>query len=59
MKRMTFAAIAAALLASIAFAEAIPQAEAETSPTAAKRYLPSGSDATGGFAAGAFTLPPS
>ena len=53
-----FAAIAAALLATIAFAETAPRVERDKNLESARPYLPSGSDATGGFTTGAFTLPP-
>lgn len=59
MKRLTFAAIAFALLATIAFAETTPRAEPGKKLESPQRYLPSGSDATGAFAPGAFTIPPS
>ncbi|MEN8159598.1 MAG: hypothetical protein ABFS41_05940 [Myxococcota bacterium] len=58
MKRLTFAAIATALLATIAFAETAPRAESDKSRESQKAYLPAGSDATGSFTV-AFTLPPS
>ena len=57
MKQLTFAAIAAALLATIAFAETAPRVERGKNIQSERPYLPSGSDATGGFV-GAFTLPP-
>jgi hypothetical protein len=58
MKRITFAAIAAALLAIIAFAEVAPNAGAEARVESQQAYLPSGSDSNGSFTV-AYTLPPS
>jgi hypothetical protein len=59
MKQLTIAAITAALLATIAFAEAAPRVERDENLESKRSYLPAGSDATGSFAADAFTLPPS
>jgi hypothetical protein len=58
MKRLTFAALAAALLATIAFAEA---ADRSAGPASVQEheYLPSVNFMTDGFASGAFTVPPS
>ena len=56
MKRITIAVLAAALLATIAFAES---AERATQPAEAEReYLPSVNFKTDGFSGGAFTIPP-
>jgi hypothetical protein len=59
MKQLTLAALAAALLATIAFAETAPPVERDRSLESQRSYLPAGSDASSDFAAGAFTLPPS
>jgi hypothetical protein len=59
MKQLTLAALAAALLATIAFAEPPPTAERDRNLESNRSYLPAGSDAANDFAAGAFTLPPS
>jgi hypothetical protein len=60
MKRITIAAIAAALLATIAFAESAADRVSEPAETEPEReYLPTVNFMTDGFSGGAFTLPPS
>ena len=59
MKRLTLVALAAVLLATIAFAEA-PARDASPAASAADQdYVPSVNFMTEGFASGAFTVPPS
>lgn len=55
MKRVSLAILAAALLATIAFAETAKQSNTRTEP---ERYVPSVNFKTDGFAVGAFTIPP-
>ena len=57
MKRVSLAILAAALLATIAFAETAKQSNARTR-TEPERYVPSVNFKTDGFAVGAFTIPP-
>jgi hypothetical protein len=61
MKRITIAAVAAALLATIAFAESAADRPSEPVKNEKEqdRYLPSVNFMTDGFSGGAFTLPPS
>jgi hypothetical protein len=59
MRHLTIVALAAALLATIAFAETAPRVERDRNLESKRSYLPAGSEATSDFAAGAFTLPPS
>jgi hypothetical protein len=60
MKRITIAALAAALLATIAFAESAADRPSQPAPAEPEReYLPSVNFMTDGFSGGAFTVPPS
>jgi hypothetical protein len=60
MKRITIAALAAALLATIAFAESAADRPSEPKQTEPEhRYVPSVNFMTDGFSGGAFTIPPS
>jgi hypothetical protein len=60
MKRITFAALVAALLATIAFAESAADRESPATKSEAEdAYVPSVNFMTDGFSGGAFTVPPS
>ena len=60
MKQITIAALAAALLATIAFAEsAVDRPDAPAQTGSEREYLPSVNFMTDGFSSGAFTVPPS
>ena len=59
MKRITIAALAAALLATIAFGESADRATQPAQAEPDHEYLPSVNFMTDGFAGGAFTVPPS
>jgi hypothetical protein len=59
MKRIAFAALAAALLATIAFAESADRSAAPVAAELEREYLPSVNFKSDGFASGAFTVPPS
>ena len=59
MKRITIVTVAAALLATIAFAESATRAVAPRQSEPEREYLPSVNFMTEGFSGGAFTIPPS
>jgi hypothetical protein len=59
MKRLTLVAVAAALLATIAFAETPTRDAASAAAAPDQEYVPSVNFMTDGFASGAFTVPPS
>jgi hypothetical protein len=59
MKRLTLVALAAVLLATIAFAEVPAHTAGPAAAAPDEEYVPSVNFKTDGFATGAFTVPPS